>query len=99
MVMNSRLGISNLVYRYRFWGLPKGVNIPPRFAAMFCMIKVKAIYFCLPVELSTKNPRGRKVNRAMSLAMSMEPIKVIYTRARTLSRALRKHWTIFWARM
>ena len=37
------VGILNLEYRYRFWGLPKGVSIPPRFAAMFCIIKVNAI--------------------------------------------------------
>ena len=43
ILMNSRFGISNFVYKYRFCGFPNGVSIPPRFAAMFCMIKTYAM--------------------------------------------------------
>ena len=45
--INSNVGILNLVYKYKFCGLPNGVNIPPKFAAIFCIINVKAIYFSL----------------------------------------------------
>ena len=77
MRMKSPFGISNFVYRYRFCGLPNGVSMPPRFAAMFCITNVNAMYFCLPVVVSTKYPSGRKVRSAISLAISIEPIKVI----------------------
>ena len=52
------------------------MSIPPRFAAMFCIIKVNAMYLCLPVLERTKYPSGRKVRSAISFAMSIEPIKV-----------------------
>ena len=55
------------------------------------------MYFCLPVELSTRYPKGKKVKSAISLAISMEPIKVMYTNTRIAIRALRKYWTIFLA--
>ena len=74
---NSPVGILNLVYRYKFCGLPNGVSIPPKLAAIFCIIKVNAIYFCLPVDESTKKPSGKKVSNAISLAISIEPKKVI----------------------
>ena len=51
--------------------------MPPRLAAMFCMIKVKIMYLRLPVEDSTRKPRGRKVRSAMSFAISIEPRKVM----------------------
>ena len=84
---NSRFGISYFEYRYRFCGLPNGVSIPPKFAAIFCIINVTAIYFSLCVAVRTKYPSGRKVSSAMSLAISIEPINVMYTSARTLARA------------
>ena len=62
---------------------------------MFCIIKVNAIYLVFFVVESTKYPRGKNVRSAMSLAMSMEPMKVIYTRPRTLILAFLKSWTIF----
>ena len=52
--INSRSGISNVEYRYRFCGFPNGVSIPPKFAAIFCIINVNAIYFCIPVDAKTK---------------------------------------------
>ena len=74
--------------------MPKGVSMPPRFAAIFCIINVNAIYFCFPVLLSTRKPSGRNVSSAMSLAMSIEPMNVIYTSASTLMRAVLKKCTI-----
>ena len=47
--------------------------MPPKLAAIFCMIKVKAVSFLFPHESSTKYPRGKKVMSAMSLAMIIEP--------------------------
>ena len=47
--------------------------MPPRFAAMFCMMNTKAVSFLFPHDSSTKNPRGRKVTSAMSFAMIIEP--------------------------
>ena len=47
--------------------------MPPRFAAMFCMIKVRAVSFLLPQESSTKYPSGKKVMSAMSFAMTIDP--------------------------
>ena len=38
-------------YKNKFCGLPKGVNIPPRFAATFCIINVNAIYFSLNIQI------------------------------------------------
>ena len=35
------------------------MSIPPRFAAIFCIIKVNAIYLRFPVVESTKNPSGK----------------------------------------
>ena len=74
--VNSPVGIANFVYKYKFCGLPNGVSIPPRFAAMFCIMKVNAIYFSFPVEVRTKYPSGKKVKSAISLAISIEPKKV-----------------------
>ena len=51
--------------------------MPPRFAAMFCMMNVNAMYFSFFVVFSTKNPSGRNVSSAMSLAISIEPMNVI----------------------
>ena len=77
IAINSKVGMLNLVYKYRFCGFPKGVSIPPKLAAIFCIIKVNAIYLLFPVEVKTNRPNGRKVSSAISLAMSIEPIKVI----------------------
>ena len=77
MPMNSPVGIKYRLYKYRFWGLPKGVSMPPRLAAMFCKINTVATSSFLPAVEKTKYPRGRKVISAISLAMSMEPMKVI----------------------
>ena len=52
--INSPVGILNFPYRYKFCGLPNGVSMPPRFAAIFCMINVNGIYFCFPVEESAR---------------------------------------------
>ena len=52
--MNSPVGMAYLLYRYKFWGFPKGVSMPPKFAAIFCIINVNAMYFVLPVEFNTK---------------------------------------------
>ncbi len=38
----------------------EGVSIPPRFAAIFCIMKVKDIIFFLPVEESTRYPKGQE---------------------------------------
>ena len=46
---------------------------------MFCMMKVKIIYFCCPEDLRTKYPSGKKVSSAISLAISIEPTNVIMT--------------------
>ena len=73
-------------YKYRFCGLPNGVSIPPRFAASVCIVKVKAIYFLFPVLSNVKKPRGRKVSRAISFAMIIEPMYVINTKAMTALR-------------
>ena len=99
VAVNSPVGILNLVYRYKFCGFPNGVSIPPRFAAIFCMIKVNAMYFVFPVEERTKYPRGKKVKSAISLAMSIEPKKVTYESAKTQARAFLKSPTIFSAKM
>ena len=42
---NSMVGILKYEYRYKFWGLPNGVTIPPRFAEMFCNINRYGMYF------------------------------------------------------
>ena len=77
IAINSPLGMLNFEYKKRFCGFPNGVSIPPKFAAMFCIINVNAMYFFLPVEESTKYPSGKKVNNAMSFAISIEPINVM----------------------
>lgn len=87
----------NFVYKYKFCGLPNGVSIPPRFAAIFCIIKVNVIYFCLPVDDNTKYPSGKNVKSAISLAINIDPKKVIYTSARMLARVVLKSRTIFLA--
>ena len=99
ILKNSVFEMLNFVYKYKFCGLPKGVSIPPRFAAMFCIIKVNAIYLFLPVVLRTYSPKGKNVSSAISLAMSIEPIKVIYTSARTAIRIFLKICMIFLARV
>ena len=95
--INSSVGILNFEYKKRFCGFPKGVSIPPRFAAMFCIIKVKAIYFSFLVVVSTKYPSGKKVKSAMSLAMSIEPINVINISVKMQIRAFFTFLTIFCA--
>ena len=52
--INSSVGILKNEYKYKFCGLPNGVNIPPKLAAIFCIINVKAIYFSLWVVVKTK---------------------------------------------
>ena len=94
---NSAFGILNTEYKYKFCGFPKGVSIPPRFAAIFCIINVNAIYFSFFVVVSTKYPSGRNVKSAISFAISIEPINVIYTSAKTAKRAFLKYCTIFLA--
>ena len=79
--------------------MPKGVSIPPRFAARVCRVKVTGISFLLPVESSTKKLRGRKVSRAMSLAIIMEPIYVINISAVTAERTVCRESTILRARL
>ena len=54
MRRNSAVGMPNFVYRYRFCGLPNGISMPPRFAAIFCIINVNGRYFSLPVDDRTK---------------------------------------------
>ena len=93
--MNSIKGILNFVYKYKFCGLPNGVNIPPKFAAIFCIIKVNAICFFLPAASNTKYPNGKKVKSAISLAISILPIKVTYTKAKTHARKFLNLLTIF----
>ena len=56
-------------------------------------MKVNAIYFCLPVVVKTRKPSGKKVKSAISFAISIEPINVIYTNAKTLIRAFLKSST------
>ena len=97
IMVNSPVAMLNFVYKYKFWGLPKGVSIPPKFAAMFCIIKVNAIYFCLPVVDKTRYPRGRNVSNAISFAINIEPIKVTYASANTHERADLNNNTIFCA--
>ena len=95
---NAPVGIVNLVYKYKFCGFPNGVSMPPKFAAIFCMINVNAIYFFFPAEESTKYPSGKKVKSAISLAMSIEPKKVIYTSAKIEARVFLKSNTILRAK-
>ena len=73
--------------------------MPPRLAAIFCMMKVNAMYFSFPVDVSTRYPSGRNVSSAMSFAISMEPINVMYTSASTLIRAFLHKRTIRSARI
>ena len=54
MRRNSAVGMPYFVYRYKFCGLPNGVSMPPRFAAIFCIINVNGRYFFLPVDDRTK---------------------------------------------
>ena len=77
MLMNSPSGMLNFEYRYRFCGLPNGVSIPPRFAAIVWSINTYAMYFFLPELSRTKYPSGRNVRSAMSFAMNIEPMKVM----------------------
>ena len=95
VAMNASVGMLNLLYKYKFCGLPKGVNMPPKFAAIFCIIKVNAIYCFLFVDESTKYPSGKKVSSAMSLASSIEPKNVTYTSASIQARVVLKILTIF----
>ena len=71
------------------------MSIPPRFAAMFCIMKVNAIYFRFPVDSRTKKPSGRNVRSAISFAISIEPIKVMQTSAITAMRRFPVQTTIF----
>ena len=97
--INSRFGILNAEYKYRFCGLPNGVSIPPRFAAMFCIMNVNAIYFVFFVVVRTKYPSGKNVSSAISFAISIDPMNVMYTSARTAIRAFLKSCTTFLARI
>ena len=57
--------------------MPKGVSIPPRLAEIFCNINRYAIYFSFLVTDKAKYPRGKKVISAISLAIIIEPKKVM----------------------
>ena len=56
--------------------------MPPRFAEIFCIMKRNAVYLVLPVCSTTIQPRGKKVRSAISFAINIDPIKVMYMRAR-----------------
>ena len=73
------------------------MSIPPRFAAIFWIMKMGAIYFSFPVEEREIYPSGKNVKRAISLAKNIEPIKVIYTSARASVRVFPVSATIFLA--
>ena len=66
---------ANAVYRYRFWGLPMGVSMLPRFAAMVCSTTTGISSFCCPAMVSTITAKGTNVINATSLVMSMLPKK------------------------
>ena len=97
--INSKSSIWYFVYRYRFCGFPNGVSIPPKLAAIFCIINVNAIYRFLFAVDNTKYPSGRNVRRAMSLAINMEPMKVMYTNAKMLLRVVLNICITFFARI
>lgn len=84
---------------YRFWGLPKGVNIPPRLADTFCKTKRYAIYFSSFITERAKYPKGKKVISAISLAIIIEPIKVIIINIKKRDRIFPERRTSFLARM
>ena len=88
--------MEKVVYRYRFWGLPKGVAMLPRLAATVC----KTITFIRcrrsPSRLSTRMAKGTKVIRATSLVMSMEEKKGSSTNKSTRARKFRFPCKSFW---
>ena len=92
--IKERVGIANRLYKNRLCGLPNGVTMPPRLAARFCSKKVMAAYSVCPAAVSTARLSGRKVSSAMSLASSIEPVKVTATSATTQRRSVCSRMTI-----
>ena len=57
--------------RYRFWGLPTGVNMLPKFAPIVCKTMVEINSFCCPVIVRIIMPKGTNVSSDTSLVMNM----------------------------
>ena len=57
--------------RYRFWGLPTGVNMLPKFAPIVCKTIVEINSFCCPVIVRIIMPKGTNVSSDTSLVMNM----------------------------
>ena len=55
--------------RYRFWGLPTGVNMLPKFAPIVCKTMVEINSFCCPVIVRIIMPKGTNVSSDTSLVM------------------------------
>ena len=75
--------------------MPKGVNIPPKFADMFCKIKRYGMYFSCFATLTVKYPSGKKVISAISFAIIIEPIKVMIISIKNNPRRLPVNKTSF----
>ena len=56
----------------RFWGLPMGVSMLPRLAAMVCQVTVGTISLMRLASVKVRIARGTKMIRATSLVISME---------------------------
>ena len=59
-------------YRYKFCGLPTGVSILPRFAAMVCSTITGTAKFVLPDFFTTSIAKGTKVISATSFVISID---------------------------
>ena len=62
----------NAEYRYRFCGLPTGVSMLPRLAAMVCNVITGIKRLVLPVSVSSITANGTNVISATSLVMNIE---------------------------
>ena len=70
-IMNSPIPVPASPYRYRFCGLPIGVSILPRFAAIVCNTTTGIISSCLPHCLSIIIANGTNVISDTSFVIIM----------------------------
>ena len=69
------------------------MSIPPKFADTFCSTKRYAIYFSSFITDRAKYPSGKKVISAISLAIIIDPIKVIIISSKKNDRKLPAKFT------
>ena len=81
----------------RFCGLPTGVTMPPRFAAMACRTMTRTKLSRQPAASSASTAMGTNVSKATSLVMSIDEKNGSMTRAVHTTRFDRSPATSAWA--